>query len=383
MARYNRRVKRNPRFVYAGTYEADYPRNLLTLQALRDCGVVVELAHIDTWRGRRAKSGLAGFGMLRFGLALSWAYLRLLPALALRLMRCDALVLGYIGQIDALILAPLARLMGKRVLFDPLVTLTDTLVEDRQRFKPGSLAARIIAVIDRRALRNADVVLVDTASNREHWIHEHGLVPEQTFVVPVGADDEQFFPSDRDRAAANEPLDILFVGKFIPLHGIDTIIRAAALIEQRHLPVTFELVGRGQTWESKRALALELGVGNLTWTDWIEPEHLGARLRAADIALGVFSAGPKAGRVVPNKVFQSFACGVATITQHTPAYADATPALFVPPDDPEALAAAIAQLMDQASRARIGSAGRAWYVENANRARRAAAVQAAIDRLLA
>ncbi|HAX25562.1 MAG TPA: glycosyl transferase family 1, partial [Chloroflexi bacterium] len=92
---------------------------------------------------------------------------------------------------------------------------------------------------------------------------------------------------------------------FIPLHGIETVVRAAALLERRSVPARFELVGTGQTYQAARTLANELGAQSIAWTDWIPFDRLGARLRAADVVLGVFDGGAKAARVIPNKVYQS------------------------------------------------------------------------------
>jgi glycosyltransferase involved in cell wall biosynthesis len=289
------------------------------------------------------------------------------------LLRCEVLAVGYIGQLDMLVLAPVARLLGRRVMFNPLVTLTDTLVEDRQLVRAGSLAARALALLDRVALRLADVVLVDTEANRHYLMECFGVDAARIVVVPVGAEDA--FVPDADSVAPDDaPLDVLFVGKFTPLHGVEVIVRAAALLRDRGVAARVELVGTGQTYARARALAssLELAADTLVWTDWIPFARLPQRVRRADVALGIFDAGEKAARVVPNKLYQSLACGVASVTRcSAPVDAflqDGVSALLVPPDDPCALADAIEQLTDAALRARIGGAGRAAYEAHASRA---------------
>jgi glycosyltransferase involved in cell wall biosynthesis len=338
------------------------------------------------------------------------AYVRLAPELCLRLLRCDALVVGYIGQLDMLALAPLARLMDRPVIFNPLVTLTDTLVEDRQRLRAGSLPARIVAALDRAALRLADVVLVDTEENGRFLTQRFGVPSAKLLVVPVGAEERVFFPAShgagrrspsghgrplrgmRDVEPCGQPppygvgeeeLDVVFVGKFIPLHGVETIVEAAAILERREAPVRIELVGTGQTYPEVWALAGQLGVTALRWTDWLPYAELGQRLRRADVALGVFGAGAKAGRVVPNKVYQSLACGVATVTRDSPAarrlLRDSTSALLVPAGDPVALADAVEQLLDPELRQRIAAGGLASYQEQASGAALAAAVRPLLE----
>lgn len=365
---------RKPRICYAGTYERGYPRNRLIVGALRAAGARVEEAHTPVFERVRDKSALGRLGALGLLARLGLAYLRLVPEVTLRLLRCDALAVGYIGQVDMLVLGEIARRLGRPVIFNPLVTLTDTLVEDRRLVRASSAAARAVALLDRAALGRASVVLADTEESGAYLHERFGVARRKVIVVPAGAEERLFFPAPADRPP-NERLDVLFVGRFIPLHGIATIIEAAALLEARGAPATIALVGTGQTWPAMRALAARLGIGarTLTWTDWIPYDALGERLRRADVALGVFDAGPKAARVVPNKVYQALACGVATITRDAPPVRrflrDGESALLTPPADPAALADAIERLLDPAERARIAAGGlaafRAWASEEA------------------
>jgi glycosyltransferase involved in cell wall biosynthesis len=72
----------------------------------------------------------------------------------------------------------------------------------------------------------------------------------------------------------------------------------------------------------------------------------------AHAILGIFGASAKAGRVIPNKVAQGLALGRPVITRMSLAYPEAlraTPShesgiVWVPPESPAALAAALARL---------------------------------------
>lgn len=357
--------------------------------ALRDAGVRIEEAHAPVWERLRDKSGAGPRQLARIAVGLALAYGRLVPEVALRLLRCDALMIGYIGQVDMLLLGPVAKLAGKPVIFDPLVTLTDTIVEDRGLASPRSPIAWVLAAIDRSALRLADVVLADTSENARYMTDRFGIAAGRIVVVPVGADEAVFCENDRadwSDATPERPLDVLFYGKFIPLHGVETIVRAARISSEFGMPVRFELVGTGQTYREMRELADRLGVCNVTWTDWIPEPQLGDRLRQADVALGVFSGGPKAGRVVPNKVYQSLASGVATVTRECSAMillgGCRDGVLLVPSDDPEALADAIARLCDGSERERIARGGKAAYEKHADALARAGIMSEIVERVM-
>ena len=380
-----RRVRSVRRVCYAGTYEREYPRNALIVQALHDSGVRVEEAHVPVFERRRDKSGVALVGLVGLVLRLMLAYLRLVPDVALRMLRCDVLMVGYIGQLDMLVLGPVARLLGKPVVFNPLVSLTDTLVEDRKRFRPDSVPGSLVNWIDRAALRGADLVLADTQENADYFAHTFDLDPDRLAVVQVGAPEDVFYPACQ--ASRSTELDVLFVGKFIPLHGVDTILRAASLLQRRGVAARIELVGRGQEYDSARRLAAELGLKNVIWTDWIPFDALGDRLREADVVLGVFDGGSKAARVIPNKVHHALACGTAVVTRECPAVerflVHGESALLVPPADPDALATAIEVLQDDATRTRIARAGHESWQEWGSQAALAFQVGAALDRLAA
>jgi glycosyltransferase involved in cell wall biosynthesis len=68
------------------------------------------------------------------------------------------------------------------------------------------------------------------------------------------------------------------------------------------------------------------------------------------VCLGIFGTGPKALRVVPNKVFQGASAGCAVVTSDTDpqrsALGDA--AIYVKPGDAEDLTAALTSLADDA-----------------------------------
>jgi glycosyltransferase involved in cell wall biosynthesis len=263
--------------------------------------------------------------------------------------RYDAVIVGYPGQIDIPAARRAAR--GAPVVFNPLVSLSDTLVGDRGRFARGSLPSRTLRLIDRAALRAADVVVADTDANARFLAQLAGLDRVETCFV--GAEDAVFGLTWRPASFTHA----LFVGKLIPLHGIDTILAAARLAPE--LP--FRIVGSGQL----EAL-LDDRPENVEWIQWVEYGELRNEHGRAAVALGIFGTSSKAARVIPNKAFQALACGAPLVTADTPAarelLTDGEDALLVPPGDPAALADALRRLAtDDEFRIRVGFAGLVTY----------------------
>ncbi len=316
------------------------------ISSLRGAGVEVVEEHAAVWEGRR-DAWAAGVGT---ALRLAAAEARLLRRRAVG----DAVLVGYPGQFDL----PAARRAagGRPVVFNPLVSLADTLVSDRGRFRAGSLAARALEEVDRRAFRAADVVVADTDAHRAFL---SGLAGHDRFETCfVGAEDRLFQPPWKPE----EPFVALFVGKLIPLQGVETIVAAARLAPE----IRFRVVGSGQLEPLLRDAP-----ANVERLAWVEYERLPDELRRAGCALGIFGTSAKAARVIPNKAFQALACGTPLVTADTPAarelLADGHSALLVPAGDPEALAAAVARLVaDPALAHAIGAAGRAVYEQRAS-----------------
>jgi glycosyltransferase involved in cell wall biosynthesis len=246
--------------------------------------------------------------------------------------RPDVVLVGYLGQFDVL----LARILFPRtpIALDLLVFGADTASDRRVR---RGVRTRLLGGLDALAARCADVVVVDTAEHLE-------LLPDtlrhKGLVVPVGAPDEWFTDAP---VAVRRPLKVVFFGLFTPLQGAPTIARAVAALPPDP-PVEVLMVGAGQDLaESRRLLGSWPGV---RWVDWLEPAALRVAVSDSDVCLGVFGQGPKALRVVPNKVFQGAAAGCVIVTSDTApqrrALGDA--AVYVPAGDASALSDVLVDL---------------------------------------
>ena len=337
------------RVLYFGTYERDYPRNAQVISCLRRTGVEVIERHVGVWEGRR-QSWRAG--------PVTAARLLGAQILLLRMPRTsfDVVLVGYPGHLDMGAARRIAR--GRPIVFNPLVSLADTLVSDRGRFRAGGPAARAFETIDRRALRAADLVVADTKANADFLARLAGIPRTRVAVCFVGAEERVFKPGWDPMG----PFTALFIGKLIPLHGVETILAAARLVPE----VRFRVVGSGQLDSLLRERP-----ANVEWIPWIDYEHLPDELHRAACALGVFGTSAKAARVIPNKAFQALACATPLVTADSPAASellrDGESALLVPAGEPGALADALRRLAgDPALLESLSAGGLGAYREHAS-----------------
>ncbi|TDT66073.1 glycosyltransferase involved in cell wall biosynthesis [Frigoribacterium sp. PhB116] len=318
-----------------GTYQAEnHPRVAVLSEGLRQRGHTTTEANeplglstaerVDLLRSR------TGGLRLLLRLARSWTRLAVSARREARRRRPDVVLVGYMGHFDVW----LARLLFPRtpVVLDHLIFAASTA---QDRGASGSLLGRALRLLDAGAVAVADVVLVDT--------DEHArLVPRRsahkTVVVGVGAPDAwaEARPAASTARTASTRLSVVFFGLFTPLQGAETIGRAVALL--RDDPVDVTLVGSGQDLDAARAAAE--GSPSATWTSWVDSRELPALVARHDVGLGIFGTTAKAGKVVPNKVFQCAAAGTAVVTSDTAPQRRALgdDAVFVPAGDPHALA---------------------------------------------
>jgi glycosyltransferase involved in cell wall biosynthesis len=344
-----------------GTYDVKaHPRVGVLAAGLRGHGMRVEECNeplgIDT-AGRVA--------ILRRPWLLPWLALRIVRcwiALALRARRMpapDVVLVGYLGHFDVL----LARRLFRRtpIVLDHLISAADTA---RDRGERGGIKQALLAWLDGAALGAADVVVVDTDEHRD-------LLPERfqdkAVVVAVGAP-ETWFSAGETKIAESpgeieantagpgaDPLRVAFFGLYTPLQGAAVIGQALSELANEQVEVT--MIGRGQDRQAAEAAAASNR--RVRWLDWVPADELPAIVAGHHVCLGVFGTGPKALRVVPNKVFQGAAAGCAIVTSDTApqrrVLGDA--AAYVPPGDAGALAKLLARLAhDRGELARLRAA---------------------------
>lgn len=317
-----------------GRFDPDYPRNRVLRQALGDAGWAIEDFH----------PALSALGHWQAGIS--------------GIRRPDLVWVPCFRQRDVAAAARFARRHGVPLLFDPLISAWDKQVFEREKFAPDSAAGRKLLGEERALFQTADLVLADTAEHQRFFADTFGVAPEKLAVVPVGAE-EPLFHHAAMRDAGGEPPEALFFGSFIGLQGPEQIVEAARVYNGPALRWT--LLGEGPLLADCQRRAG--GLDNVSFEPWIAYADLPARIHRANFVLGIFGGGAKAGRVIPNKVYQAMACGRPVITRASAAYpeallAESEPGIeFVPPGDPKALAEAVSAWADRPMR--LGGLGAA------------------------
>lgn len=316
-----------PRVIFVCGREVDYVRNQMiwrTIQAEFD-GTLVALPHSRSLTLRQA---------------------RLLPPLVRALRQPhDLVVTGFYAH--PLMLAA-RRLTHAPILFDPFVSTYDTLVQDRGVIGPASPVAGALRRLDRAALAAADAVLADTHAHAAYYHAAFNVPWTKLHTLYLGCDTQTFHPQPRRYTTPGQGLVVFTYSTYLPLHGMETIVRAAKLCEG--YPIEFRLVGsRGPTYRAVRGLSESLHATNVTFAPTVPFADLPGEIAQSDVCLGGhFGPSEKAQRVIAGKTYQFIAMHKPVILADNAAnrelFTPGATAHFCAPDDPDALADAIFEL---------------------------------------
>lgn len=351
------------RVSWVGTHLPEFSRNRQLTDWLAATDVEVDQIRVPLWPADRVRAFTEGRWQLLARALLAY------PVLLVKLLwakRPDVYLVSYPGWFDMPLVKLAATLKRRPVVFDPFISLFDTAVSDRGLVNSTSLLARLTRAADRLALRAADVVIADCAT-QGRFFDELAGKKIRIEVLFVGADETVMYPRPDIQP---EPHRVLFYGTYVPLQGAESIVRAAALLGG-DVPVEIIMIGAGQERDRVEAVAGELGVHNIEFREPATLEELTEEIHRASVVLGVFGTSDKANRVIPHKVFEGVACGRPVVTADTDAIREGfepDEVVAVPPGDSVALAEALQSLISDTDRMNaIGEAARKAFVERYSR----------------
>jgi glycosyltransferase involved in cell wall biosynthesis len=213
----------------------------------------------------------------------------------------------------------------------------------------------------RRRLSYATAVVTPTEYNARHLRTVAPGVPVHVVPYAVGQAEECSGPPDGP---------VLCVARLVPKKGVDTLIRAFHQLASDTPAMRLEIIGEGYLEDDLRALAAELGMRDrIDFRGPQPPEVIRdaySRCSVFALACRIASDGDRDG--LPVVLLEALARGLPVVTTAVvgipEAFRDHTNGLLVPPDDPAALARAIAELLaDRPLAARLGAAGRSLMRE--------------------
>lgn len=169
---------------------------------------------------------------------------------------------------------------------------------------------------------------------------------ETTRNIPNIIDREVFHPRT---GKANSKFTLVITRNLEAIYGIDTAIRAFALVHALDRAVCLRIAGSGPEEKSLRALVAQLGLGAaVSFEGRLDRPGIAALYAWADAMLN-----PSTVDNMPNSVLEALACGLPVISTDVGGVPfmvrHRETALLVPPADIAAMAAAIIELKGDAA----------------------------------
>jgi D-inositol-3-phosphate glycosyltransferase len=206
--------------------------------------------------------------------------------------------------------------------------------------------------IEDRIVAEADAIVAECPQDEEDLIRLYDADPQRISIVPCGFDPGELAPASRPLARLSLGLDpaeriLLQLGRMVPRKGIDTVIRATAILHRAGTPVRLIVVGGPERnldalelpeLRRLREIAREEGVAErVTFVGRRDREELAAYYNAADIFVSTPWYEPFG--ITP---LEAMACGTPVIGANVGGIKftvrDGETGYLVPPNDPDAVA---------------------------------------------
>lgn len=201
-----------------------------------------------------------------------------------------------------------------------------------------TLKGKIYAGLERALMNRTDLFLFESEFARNTYQRVVGMPKGLVRCVFNGVTAKEFDPL----TVADDATDVVYVGEFRHIKGADILIEATARLRARGKPVTLTLGGDGEETATLRALCERLQLGSAVRFLGHVPARFG-------FSKGRLLVVPSRGDSMPYVVIEAAAAGVPMIGANV----GGIPEIFGPftdalvaPNDPDALAHAIASALD-------------------------------------
>jgi glycosyltransferase involved in cell wall biosynthesis len=221
--------------------------------------------------------------------------------------------------------------------------------------------------------RQAYVVTV-LSPGFKRLLMERGVPENKVKVIYNWADEETFRPVEPDPVLAKElgfegRFNIVYAGNLGVFQGLETVIRAAALVKD-HPRIQVVIVGVGPKEEELKQLASELKVDNVLFLGRRSYEEMPNINGLADVLLTHLKDHLFLRATIPGKTQVSLASGRAVLMAVRGDAADVIQksggGIICEPEDPEDMARAMLELfsMPKKELEEMGRRGRQYYLDN-------------------
>lgn len=248
-------------------------------------------------------------------------------------------ILSYWAHPDGEAAVEAAKLLGVPSII--MVGGSDVLLLTQNR----SRKQRILNVM------NQSTAIVSVSDNIRRQLLKFDIPDEKIHVIYRGVDFDKFHPASRDESRqllglAHHHRLLLWVGRMVPVKGLDVLLKSLRILKDQKVDVTALLIGSGPLEGKLKTEVETLGINeNVQFQGNIAHDHLPDWYRAADLTVL-----PSLSEGIPNVLLESISCGtpfVASRVGGIPEIATEPLDRLVPSENPQELARAIRESLER------------------------------------
>jgi len=256
----------------------------------------------------------------------------------------------------------------------------------------NSVLHRALSKIAGFLYRQCDHVVVVTPAFEDYLVERWRVPREKISVVENGVETQLFTPDAssaglRRELGADQNFVVSYIGTMGMAHGLETILEAAAQLQQRSPEILFLLLGEGAEKERIAALARERGLNNVRFIDQQPRESIPAYICASDVCLVLLKKNELFKTVIPTKMLEFMSCArpviLAVDGQAREILEEAQCGLAIEPENSQALVNAICRIAENRNMAgEMGRNGREHVVRKFSRRQTAEKYIRVLERIL-
>ena len=219
-----------------------------------------------------------------------------------------------------------ARVFRKKLVVEIYISIYDTFVGDGKLLRgkqvpAGSRQAKSMLHKDVLALTQSDFIIHTADRELDYWSKLLDIKIDRSKIAIAPNCNVSRLVHRKSREGS---LRICWWGTFIPLHGLENILRAMQILQTKQIEFSCSLFGVDNAsfaeYTAKiKQLQLEDCVylrKDLRFSDRSLPEYL---IDNCDLALGIFGNTDKAYNTVPNKLIEALSMAIPTLTMKSSA----------------------------------------------------------------
>jgi len=218
--------------------------------------------------------------------------------------------------------------------------------------------------------------VISILPHAEEYMIKHGLKSEKFVHIPNGVSVDEFSDMEQldEKIKSQIPHDkfiVGYTGTFGPANSLDTLLEAAAIIQERNDDIFFVLIGGGSEMENLIKIRKKLALANTVILDKIPKRQVQNALSLFTISIIAWKNKPSLYHfgVSPNKIFEYMYAGkpiIQAIQAGNDLVHDAACGLTITPQNPWAMADAIVELynMSKEKHEEMGRNAKQYVLKN-------------------